>query len=297
MTSRKQCNPQIEIRSARGHADARTEIFDLHDGQTTLGARAPADILLPLDPGAESRLLLVAPQADGCWVSVSKHARTEVRFQGTPFEKGIVPWGMPLGVGHHVELRFLKTERTFQRARRFAVHPAIALLIVVVLSLQGWRLARRLTQHHAPESSRNSAPTPSVLFDPPRRCNRTGATALHRAGELAQLARAKSERYPFASQDGVDAVRLYHEAEDCYRSAGNDGTAQMLERQRRNLERTMTDTYTWHRINLERALEEEKPQVAALQARALLQLLQHRSDEYVRWLHEVERRMALEVEQ
>jgi hypothetical protein len=237
--------------------------------------------------------MLVAPRAEGCWVSVRQGAFPAVTYKGKPIEGEMVQWGSELTVG---QITILVTDKlsTERKPGDKPVSSPVLVLAFVLIPLIGWLLLSD------PEAALPTGPegAPPDLFDEISACPDPGAQALHRARESAEAASHRSERYPFAAQDGVQAVQLYATAQACYSAAGRGADATRIGREKAALTQRLEEDYRTHRLRLERALEFQHWDDALVEAKNLNDLLEHRREtEYGQWMELLERRLQLMVDQ
>ena len=113
------------------------------------------------------------------------------------------------------------------------------------------------------------------------------------AVEELGVANAKRERRPFHAHDGVQGVAHYRIAAACYRVAADEPNALDASKQAADLQRELGESYRTHRVRLEHALSIKDYLLARKEVRALLDLTQGLSGDYVTWLSNLERRLKL----
>ncbi|MGD8608636.1 MAG: hypothetical protein PVH21_15160 [Myxococcales bacterium] len=140
-----------------------------------------------------------------------------------------------------------------------------------------------------PSSTRGSfrIPQPPDLFQSEAGCSR--AHGLHDfANELEQRARLRAERYPYDPQDGIESIRDFRRARDCYRSVGASNDATGAEAAAAMLQAQIQTDYASARVNLARALQSRRWTVVLAEARWLRRLTHHLGGhDYVEWLESV----------
>jgi hypothetical protein len=242
--------------------------------------------------------VLLSPRPDGCYVAVAKGAPTPVLFNGVPVERSVVPWGGELSIGGaRLTLRNsgapgsadAKVESKDGKPNPVLILAALVGVAVLGYSLLGGDSGTKLSKPRG---------EPPALFDALERpCQATDPEqANQRAGEFSQRAAAKAERMPFRAQDGVEAVGLFASAAACFRMGGNADRAQAEIQQAQTLKATLERELLNHRFRLERAIEQNRPSDGVVEARLILNLLQHRSGQYVDSLKNLERRLALQID-
>jgi hypothetical protein len=259
--------------------------------QFTVGRSATADVAIPDGRDLEPEHLLIAPRGDGCWVAISQQAKVKGKVRGEPFEHGMVAWGTEIDFG---SIKLKVTDALPKDARsEQKTSPIVVLGAITIIGLVAWMYFSDPGDH----GLETTAPTEAFeMFDPPPTCASSADTALYDADESAEAALAKSERYPFDAQDGVESVALYRLAEACYASVGQVDAAQRMQHEGDWMRNRIEEDYTTHRMRLDRAMAQRRWPDALLETRALLGLTRHREHPYVEWLVRNERRLVLMVE-
>ncbi len=271
--------------------DGTAERHHLEEEQTTIGRSPMAGIPLVTADDLMPEHLLVAPQADGCWVALAEDA-PPIALAGGPFHDGLVPWGTELSLGS-VRLRLWDCLPAARSAGKGGLSTPLLIAIVILLPLTAWMLL---------SSNGDALPTgpkaaPPDLFSPAPACTDRGEAALLRARDAAEAASHKSERYVFDAQDGIDAVARYEEAEACFGKAGKPDDARRMVREREALQNRINEDYRTHQIRLDRALKLQRYDEALIEAHALDHLLRHESGPYSSWVRLLERRLQIIVDQ
>jgi hypothetical protein len=267
-------------------ADGRIQRHELAAERVTVGGGPSAAVHIPDAPELEPLHLLLAPREDGCWVSAARTARTEARHGGRLFENGLVPWGGEVDVGA-VTFRLARAEASPREKRRLAPLVRKVLMLAVCLWLAGQIFGR------PPDGPpRTDAPAPALFAGEPAACPGDGPA---HAEESLEAAAAKAERYVFSPQDGVEAVRLYAQAADCFTRSGDDEAAGWAGRQGRELEARVEEDYRSHLLRLERALDQRNYRSALREARLVAEYVRQRDGEYADWLIRVEGVLAARV--
>lgn len=273
--------------------DGTLERQRLEGERITVGRSPSAGIPIPDARNIDPEHLLLAPRGEGCWVAVAQNASLPVYVRGEVFQHGMVSWGTELTIGN---LKLKITDSLPKEKKSGGDKPVSAPVLIaffVIVPLVGWMLLSD------PDTGIDATPAapPPALFDEQITCSTTGGTARHHADRDAEAAIAKAERYPFAAQDGVQAVRLYRRAQACYRAIGAANEAQLMEREGDVMERRIDEDYRTHRLRLERALRQSRLADALIETRALIELLQHREgDAYLAWLNQLARQLQLAID-
>ncbi len=121
-------------------------------------------------------------------------------------------------------------------------------------------------------------------------------TAHQRAEEDERVALAGLDRYPFAPEDGVEAVARFRRAHACYRDSGDAAGAERLRALGDAAQRRVEGDYRTRAFRLQRALEADEVRSALLEARTLRAMLGARTAApYVDWLERLEHALALRL--
>lgn len=276
--------------------DGSLERTRIEGDQITVGRSPTAGVPLPDQRDFELEHLLIAPRGEGCWIAVNQEARLQAKVAGQPFAHGMVAWGTEIEIG---TLKFRVTDRLPKEVKDQKQSSPIVLLggigiVVAVLYLLGGPATPGLETRPPAE--------PVALFGTPETCPATGSAVLPQADLFAEVALAKSERYPFDASDGVESVRLYRRAHACYQAAAATNaelTAVAAEMQSEAdfMERRVTEDYGAHRLRLERALSHQQHEDALFETQALLAILRREDQEnpYIQWLVRTKRHLELLV--
>ena len=268
--------------------DGTAERHRIEGEQMTLGRSPAAGITVTGVDELEPEHLLVAPRPDGCWVAIAKGSRVGAVVRGAAFEHGLLAWGSEIEIGS-IKLKVSNTEPGAAKEQKISM--PIALVAFVAIGLAG---RKRLSDPNGdlPETAATAPP----LFGALPTCGADGPAALHNAGEAAEAAAAKSERYVFSAQDGVTAVALYGKAQVCFGQAGQTNDARRMQTEREALTRRIEEDYTTHRLRLERGLHLRHFDDALAETRSLRALTRHLAGPYSEWLTLLERRLQMLVD-
>lgn len=268
-------------------ADGTVHRYPISGKRTILGRSPAADISISSDE-LESEHILLMPNKDGLWVSVSKRARTPLLVDGQQFNHGVLPWGT------HARLGALKLvlvhEHSSSNRKPLKISPAIVVLGVLVFSLVIWSLGE-----HNQKTSYMEAPAAPPLFDTANHCSNLKGRAEARALDLAAQADAKAQRSVFAPHDGIAAVKLYHEAEICFRTSGFGQQAQTLVAKREILQRQINEDYVASRLRLDTLRKQQEWKKALAELAYLKALLSEQRNRYTDWLAQIERHVQMQL--
>ncbi|MCX7807119.1 MAG: FHA domain-containing protein [Deltaproteobacteria bacterium] len=278
--------------------DGTLERVRIEGEQITVGRSPTAGVPLPDLRELEAEHLLIAPRGESCWVACNQRARVPARINGQPFMQGMVPWGTIIelpGVRIRVTDRLPKEVK--EKTNSSLVLVGGAALIMLLVWMMGGSSEPGLEVHPPVE--------PLALFANQEQCPASGTAALKQADLFAEMALAKSERYPFDPSDGVESVRLYRRAEACYRLAGLNDAAQQMKAEGDHMQQRVEEDYAAHRLRLERALEQKNFEDALFEIQSLLALLRKEyqpegevgsassQPAYVQWLLRTKRHLEL----
>jgi len=135
------------------------------------------------------------------------------------------------------------------------------------------------------------------LFAAGASCAHDGpGTAHQRAQDDERAALAMIDRYPFAPEDGVQAVVRFRQAHACYRDAGDASASERVRTLGDAAQRRVEGDYRTRDFRLKRALEAKQTRSALLEVRALRAMLGPREGvPYVAWLERLEHALTLRL--
>ncbi|HEU5058943.1 MAG TPA: FHA domain-containing protein [Kofleriaceae bacterium] len=283
------------------HPNGAKERHSLARERVVLGRQPREGIPIPYAMELEFEHLLLVPRKDGCWLSIAEGARTPALVNGQRLDNGLVAWGSEVNLG---PLWFKVVDAPGGAMRTSAGVPvpgaappnkvslSTVLLSAALLAFAGWLF---LTPADDGLPGMTSV-APPPLFGAPATCpDKDGAAAGPRAQEAADAALAKSQRYPFAAQDGVGAVELYRVAAACFAVVGKDSDADRARQSGAVLEERIQEDYRTHRLKLERAIEYRRTRQALIETQKLLDLVRHLDHPYTTWLRNMERHLLLKT--
>ena len=273
--------------------DGTLERQRLEGERITVGRSPAATIPIPDARNLDPEHLMLSPRGEGCWVAVAQGASVPVMVRGAPFQHGIVAWNTELTIGN-LKLKIADSLPKEKKAgSEKPVSAPVLIAFFVIVPFVGWML---LSDPDTGIDATPAAPAPQV-FDEGATCSTTGGTARHHADRDAEAAIAKSERYPFAAQDGVQAVLLFRRSEACYRATGAATEAAQMRREGDTMQRRIEEDYTTHKLRLERALRQARLPDAVIETRAIIEILRHREGHpYLAWLRQLERQLQLAID-
>jgi hypothetical protein len=179
------------------------------------------------------------------------------------------------------------------RAPRGSVSPLLLVGVPLIIGVLLWLL---FSGDDTSESL--AAPeTAPVLFAAVLGCPNDGAgTAHQRAEDDERAASAMIDRYPFAPEDGVEAVVRFRRAQACFRDSGDAPSAERLRTLGDVAQHRVEGDYRTRVFRLRRALDAGYSRRALHEVRALRAMLGARpTDAYVAWLARVEHALELRL--
>ncbi|GAB4200394.1 MAG: hypothetical protein OHK0013_11380 [Sandaracinaceae bacterium] len=271
--------------------DGSLERTRIEGDQITIGRSPTAGIPLPDLRDLEPEHLLVAPRGEGCWVAVNQEAKQQAKINGQPFQHGMVAWGTELelaGIKIRVTDKLPKEVKSDKQSSPIVLLGGVATVLILLWSLSG---------ESGPGLETRPPAEPVQLFATPEACPASGVAVLRQADLFAEIALAKSERYPFDPSDGVESVRLYRRSQACFQVAGVADAAAEMQREADFMERRVTEDYSAHRLRLERALAHQRFEDALFETEAILAILRRedQANPYIQWLIRTKRHLELLV--
>lgn len=240
----------------------------LLEARTIQGEVDESGVLLRVDPGSPNGLV----------------------FEGEVYWELRAPWGSEIYWGAYRFVLLRGEETSSQRSVR--------LFSLVGLGIVGLWCALSMTEgsegHAAPDVA-----APSILSRESS-CPGDVAEALHRARMSEARARSKAARFGFSKADGVQAERLYAEAQRCFAVGGETTEASRVEGELTRHRERLVDEYRTQRVRLRIALDGKRYRDAWAAARELGELLEaaeiEEDEPYRRWLLDLARRLRERVE-
>lgn len=271
---------------------------DLAAERILVGSSPACQVLIDRPEFAREHLLL-SPRPDGCYVALARGAPTPVMYNGVPVERMVVPWGAELFVaGVKLVLRnrvdAVDAEVVAKEKKNEKPNPILLAAAVVGVAVLGYIMIGG----DGGEGVSKPKGTPPTVFDSlERTCESSDPDRARAQGnESARRAAAKEERYPYRSQDGIEAVNFHATAAACLRVAGEGERATRELALAVTLKDVIERELTNHKFRLERAIELNRPDDGVVEVRLMINLLQHRPGDYLSGLHNLERRLSLQVD-
>jgi hypothetical protein len=271
------------------HEDGSLETFAPERPVVTLGRSLEADVSIPDSRDLEPEHLKLKPMPRACTVEVGPEARTPVLIGARVVQTEDVPWGSELKIGS-VRVRLLRERES--RGLSLVSWAVVALVPVAGVFVYLWAMSRDDI-----EIELESHLDPPPIVGPISACRVPNERALREAQRNASAAEARSDRYPFAPEDGVAGVELYGRAAACFRAAGGESEAHQAELRRDELSKRLQEDYTTYQLSLARAIETEQLDDALAAAIVLYRYVSHTNGEYRSWVATTIQKLRLKLEQ
>jgi len=182
---------------------------------------------------------------------------------------------------------------TVTSAPRASVSPLLLVGVPIIVGVLLWVLFSG-----GDDSESLAAPEAApALFGGAMACPHDGpGTAHQHAEDDERAASAMIDRYPFAPEDGVEAVVRFRRAQTCYRDSGDGPGADRVRTLGDAAQQQVEADYRTRVFRLRRALDAGHARRALEEVRALRAMLGARpTDAYVAWLGRVEHALELRV--
>jgi len=271
--------------------DGSLERTRIEGDQITVGRSPTAGIPLPDLRDLEPEHLLIAPRGEGCWIACNQDARQQAKVGGQPFQHGMVAWGTEVelaGIKIRVTDKLPKEVKGEKQSSPIVLLGGVATVLILLWSLGG---------DSGPGLETRPPADPVALFAVPETCPSSGSAVLRQADLFAEIALAKSERYPFDPSDGVESVRRYRQSQACYTAGNVPDAAEQMRAEGDFMERRVNEDYAAHRLRLERAMTHLRYEDALYETQAILAILRRedQTNPYIQWLTRTKRHLELLV--
>ncbi|MBI5512393.1 MAG: FHA domain-containing protein [Deltaproteobacteria bacterium] len=278
--------PQLDVYMP----DGSIQSFPLTEEKVIVGTSSRCQVQLDR-PELSAEHLLLSPRPEGCWVAIARGVTTQTLVNGSPFERGMVPWGKEVLIG---SVRMVLNQGLSAKKEEKS-NPLVLILAAVVVPVCIF-MSFGDSAGPAPQRVRQAAP---ALFDELNRpCPQNDPQlVLAAAQESARIALSKSERMPFRTRDGIDAVNYYAQSSACFRNAGDESHARTAMSLANSLKARLEDDYRAHQFRMERALEQERWEDALYETRMVTALVSHRQGPYLQALGVLERQLTMRLDQ
>lgn len=276
------------------HPDRHVEELEVDSERALVGSGSHCEIRLPPEVVSPEQILLEA--RSGGVFATARSFDPPTLLLGAPFSQGRLAEDAEFELGAY-RLSVVVRERRQLRSKAIApkLSPttwlAFAVLIPATLAM--------LVYKPDGQGGFPAKPVPPSLWqtDASQGCaGSEGSESLVLAEQLLARARAKEERAPYRSGDGIAAVHLMERASTCFDHGGEDHRTNEIRAQIDGLKRQLDAQYHIHNVRLDRALKTQNWTGASTEIRALLELVGQRSDDYSIWLSSALRRIQLKFD-
>ncbi|MCA9603622.1 MAG: FHA domain-containing protein [Polyangiales bacterium] len=284
-------DPRIEV----VYADGTSESFVLEKEEVVLGRSLEADISIPDARELEPQHLMLKRQQGGCWVAAAQGAQTPTLVSAKPFQSGQLPWGSELQIGPLVIV--LTGEEATAKRSNIGIWVLALVVLGTLFGIYVWKESRG--QFVGPSTPRNY---PNIMPSPVP-CSVEAQVSESRGKTALDAALAKSDRYPFDPQDGIEAIRLYTEAAACLTIANNTALAARAVREGQAMQNRVMEDYRTKRLSLDLVMDRLRSnpddtdalQEATRELNALYRLVEHTNTDYKAELQQVATWVALQT--
>lgn len=283
----------IHLRCTVQHLDGSGQetAYEVDTPRILFGSASHCDIQLPRTASAPEQLELVFDNTDIVVRTLTSEPSTKVL--GQPFSGGRIADGTELqlsGLAIRVEkvelgARLGTSKRGTVRRGRLLFGVAFGCMVLVAAGY--FYVMHAVTPQTAQRPDKPSLFTTSAVT-----CDAPNA-ALARGKQWFSKAYSLWERSPFYLRDGVTAVDYFLKSAACLEAGGDAHAAQRATTLARALRNELEGEYHLHWVRLERALDTQGFDIAAVEVQYLSDLLHHQRGEYLDWLESLKRRIAL----
>lgn len=253
-----------------------------------VGRSLEAQVSIPDARELEMEHLRITPDIDGCHVAVNPQASAQATVSGAPLRDGAYEWGTEIEIGDLVIV--LTGDDPNKKKTNIGPFVAVFLILAAGFGLYVYqRTQNPLTDLRVPTAFPEIIPTEKAACSGPKETSNEDAI------DALNTADAKSDRYPFDPQDGIEAIRLYAKSVACAQRAGNkELVAQAATSGKKLVDKIVTD-YATHRVAMARALEMEDHKAALYHTSVLISLVQHTGSPYLQQLYRNAQKLKMQV--
>lgn len=255
--------------------------FRLSD-RVIVGSAAECAISLP-DSGMLPEHFSVRPDKDGAKIRLANGA-PPMGHNGAQFNGGVVPYDSDFYVG---QIRFAVSSEDAASGKG---GPSPVLIVAAVVAVAVAGVTMLAPSDELDPNSVAVMKLPNVFAPVP--CTAEPGKVAYRAADAERAALSKQGRAVFDPHDGVEAGRLYLEAEACYAAAGDAASQARVKAAGDAWRDKITADASASRVRLEVALGERDNQAAYNEVRKLLRLFAGEKDPAIEELTRHERRLA-----
>lgn len=253
-----------------------------------IGRSLEAAVSIPDARELEPEHLRITPELDGCQVAINPQAAVQASVSGSPLRDGLYEWGTEIEIG---ELVIVLTGDDPNK-KKANIGPIVAAFLILAIGF-----AFYIYQRTRDPLADLRAPTafPAIIPTEKEQCEGPKETSNEDAIDALNTADAKSDRYAFDPQDGIEAIRLYSKAVACGQRASNkELVAQAATSGKKLVDKVQTD-YATHRVAMARAIEMEDHKAALYHTSVLIHLVQHTGSPYLQKLYGNAQKLKMQV--
>lgn len=273
------------------HGAARETVYEVDTPRILFGSASHCDIQLPRTDSAPEQLELVFDDTDIVARILTPEPATSVL--GQPFLGGRIAEGTELELPGLT----IRVEKVELGARLGTSKAGTArrgrLLLGVVSACVAVMVAGYFAFMHVAAPQAPQRPDKPALFTVTHVACDAPNAALARGRQWFSKAYTLWERSPFYLRDGVTAVDYFRRSAACLEAGGDVQAAQRATALAQSLQNELEGEYHVHWVRLERALDTQGFDIAAVEVQYLSDLLHHQRGEYLDWLESLQRRIAL----
>jgi len=257
-----------------------------------IGSGAHCEIRLPGDQAAAEHVLISF--LGGNMYAQARALQPPPLLNGAPFTEAPLPPNSVLQIGRSeitVSIVEIADQANISIKKSEPTSPFTYVLAVLAIPLTMF-----LLMDQQPDDGVGGRPEQvPALWDPaPATCPQAAKDqALGMAFNRKLTAEGKRERSPFDVRDGVAAVPMFLQAAACFQVGGDGARATEMQTGAERLKKQLDEDYRAHQMRLVHALDVKDLRTAHKEVRVLLEMLQGKSDPYVVWLSNLERRLKL----
>jgi hypothetical protein len=266
--------------------------------QAIIGTVSQTQLRLPTCSGFAGSTLCVTEKTEGTLLRCTGSGELLIEYGGQKYKEFCVPWEQDVYVGA-VRLCFLRIAEG-GKTRGNSVSGVLMALLLAFSAFGFWGILKP----HGGSFVADIVPVaPNLWPNEPSTCPLGPGVLDHeRLRELRQLAMGKFSRYPFDSALGVDAVRLLEETKACYLGLkeirlGLNDEQREIDDQLARLRSLVESDYRSLQLSLEFARKQRNfTEISAFSSKLLDIVRLPQSHPYVRWLSNMKREAADEVD-
>lgn len=253
---------------------------DLRLGSLSIGSGEEAELLVAVPSFLSQHLALDVGQ-EGVAVRVLAESSPPLVFEGSQVREATVPWGSDIFT-NGVRLSFFEA-----RSERRGAQPVLLAALAGALVWLAWQGAGAMGH----STSEAVAPLELAVAIPSCSSN-DPAEAVARARHAEALAKAKQERYPFDSSEGLGALERLQLAQACFQAGGASVDATRVAGAYQSFQQTLVEDLAALCLRLDRAREQGHPREALAAATAIDALVAPLGETpYRSWLRDLRRQL------